>query len=90
MEYFACLLTSVKSNLDKAAVYLSDCRSAGIKVLTPDINRSVMNFDALSADRVLLRLGCSAYGRWIALGRGGCARPRASPRPPGSVARRSG
>ena len=52
VEYFACLLTSVKSNLDKAAVYLSDCRSAGIKVLTPDINRSVMNFDALSADRV--------------------------------------
>jgi DNA polymerase-3 subunit alpha len=52
VEYFACLLTSVKSNLDKAAVYLSDCRSAGIKVLTPDINRSVMNFAALSVDRV--------------------------------------
>ncbi len=52
VEYFACLLTSVKSNLDKAAVYLSDCRSAGIKVLTPDVNRSVMNFDALAGDRV--------------------------------------
>ena len=52
VEYFACLLTSVKSNLDKAAVYLSDCRSAGIKVLTPDINRSVMNFDAIQAERV--------------------------------------
>jgi DNA polymerase-3 subunit alpha len=52
VEYFACLLTSVKSNLDKAAVYLSDCRSAGIKVLTPDINRSVTNFDALAVDRV--------------------------------------
>jgi DNA polymerase-3 subunit alpha len=52
VEYFACLLTSVKSNLDKAAVYLSDCRSAGIKVLTPDINRSIMNFDALAAERV--------------------------------------
>jgi DNA polymerase-3 subunit alpha len=52
VEYFACLLTSVKSNLDKAAVYLSDCRSAGIKVLTPDINRSVLDFDALAADEV--------------------------------------
>ena len=52
VEYFACLLTSVKSNLDKAAVYLSDCRSAGIKVLTPDINRSVMNFDAIEAGGV--------------------------------------
>jgi DNA polymerase III subunit alpha len=52
VEYFACLLTSVKSNLDKAAVYLSDCRTAGIKVLTPDINRSVMDFDAIPADQV--------------------------------------
>ena len=52
VEYFACLLTSVKSNLDKAAVYLSDCRSAGIKVLTPDINRSVLDFDAIPADEV--------------------------------------
>jgi DNA polymerase-3 subunit alpha len=45
-------LTSVKSNLEKAAVYLSDCRSTGIKVLTPDINRSVADFDALPGDRV--------------------------------------
>jgi DNA polymerase III subunit alpha len=44
VEYFACLLSSVKSNLDKAAVYLSDARAAGIKVLTPDVNRSVMDF----------------------------------------------
>ncbi len=48
VEYFACLLTSVKSNLDKAAVYLSDARAMGIKVLTPDINRSVSDFAALS------------------------------------------
>ena len=31
VEYFACMLTSVKSNLDKAAVYLSDARAMGIK-----------------------------------------------------------
>jgi DNA polymerase III subunit alpha len=48
VEYLACLLTSVKSNLDKAAVYLSDARAMGIKVLTPDINRSVMDFAALA------------------------------------------
>ncbi len=47
VEYFACLLTSVKSNLDKAAVYLSDARSMGIKVLTPDVNRSQADFTAL-------------------------------------------
>ena len=29
IEYLACLLTSVKANLDKAAVYLAECRSHG-------------------------------------------------------------
>ena len=29
VEYFACLLSSVKSNLDKAAVYLADARGDG-------------------------------------------------------------
>jgi len=52
VEYLACLLTSVKSNLDKAAVYLSDARSMGIKVLTPDVNRSVIDFAALAPDQV--------------------------------------
>jgi DNA polymerase-3 subunit alpha len=52
VEYMACLLTSVKSNLDKAAVYLSDARSNGVKVLTPDINRSVTDFAALSRAEV--------------------------------------
>lgn len=52
VEYFACLLTSVKANLDKAAVYLADCRGAGIKVLTPDVNRSMTDFDAIPADRL--------------------------------------
>jgi DNA polymerase-3 subunit alpha len=48
VEYIACLLTSVKNNLDKAAIYLSDCRSMGIKVLPPDVNRSMSNFGALA------------------------------------------
>jgi DNA polymerase-3 subunit alpha len=43
----ACLLTSVKTNLDKAAIYLADARSMGIKVLTPDVNRSLMDFAPL-------------------------------------------
>ena len=47
VEYLACLLTSVKSNLDKAATYLADCRSMAIKVLPPDVNRSMSNFGVL-------------------------------------------
>ena len=48
VEYFACLLTSVKSSLEKAAVYIAECRAMGIKVLNPDINRSVTDFAALA------------------------------------------
>jgi len=48
VQYFAALLTSVKSSLEKAAVYIAECRSMGIRVLTPDINRSVTDFAALA------------------------------------------
>jgi DNA polymerase III subunit alpha len=47
VEYFAALLTSVKSNLDKAAVYLNECRQMGVTVLVPDVNVSESNFSAL-------------------------------------------
>ena len=47
VEYLAALLTSVKQNLDKAAVYLSECRQLGIEVLVPDVNVSVSDFIAV-------------------------------------------
>jgi DNA polymerase-3 subunit alpha len=47
VEYLACLLTSVKSNLDKAGIYLNECRQMGIKVLVPDVNRSDMDFTSI-------------------------------------------
>jgi DNA polymerase-3 subunit alpha len=43
-EYLSALLTSVKTNLDKAAVYLAECRNMGIPVLVPDVNRSLSDF----------------------------------------------
>ena len=43
-EYMSALLTSVKNNLDKAAVYLAECRAMGIPVTVADVNRSWMNF----------------------------------------------
>ncbi len=49
VEYMACLLTSVRGNLDRAAVYLADARTMGIKVLIPDVNRSVTDFAAIDA-----------------------------------------
>jgi DNA polymerase-3 subunit alpha len=46
-EYLACLLTSVKHDLEKAAVYLNECRQLGIRVLVPDVNRSDVNFGSI-------------------------------------------
>src|SRR5437764_9713729 len=46
-EYMAALLTSVADNKDKSAVYLSECRRLGIKVLPPDVNESGQRFAAV-------------------------------------------
>jgi len=45
VEYLAALLTSVRSNLDKAAVYLNECRVLDIEVGVPDINVARSNFE---------------------------------------------
>ncbi len=59
VEYLAALLSSVKDDKDKTAVYLSECRTLGIEVRVPDINTSVSQFSALAADRVIV-FGLSA------------------------------
>ena len=46
VQYLAALLTSVKDDKDKTAVYLAECRVMGIKVLVPDVNLSVSDFAA--------------------------------------------
>jgi DNA polymerase-3 subunit alpha len=56
-EYLAALLTSVGDDKDKMAVYLSDCRRLGIKVLPPDVNESELNFAAVGQD---IRFGLGA------------------------------
>ena len=56
-EYMAALLTSVRDDKDKSALYLNECRHMGIKVLPPDINESVANFAAVGTD---IRFGMEA------------------------------
>jgi DNA polymerase-3 subunit alpha len=48
VEYIACLLTSVKGSYDKSAVHLADARASNIEVTTPDINRSMRDFTAVT------------------------------------------
>ena len=43
-QYLAALLTSVKDDKDKTAVYLAECRVQGIEVLVPDINVASSDF----------------------------------------------
>jgi DNA polymerase-3 subunit alpha len=53
----AGLLTSVKDDKDKSAVYLNECRRMGIKVLPPDVNDSDFDFTPRGTD---IRFGLSA------------------------------
>ena len=56
-EYMSALLTSVGDDKDKMAVYLSECRRMGIKVLPPDVNESRGRFAAVGTD---IRFGLGA------------------------------
>jgi len=56
-EYMAALLTSVAGDKDKSALYLSECRRMGIKVLPPDVNASTALFTPVGAD---IRFGMAA------------------------------
>jgi len=56
-EYMAALLTSVRDDKDKSALYLNECRRMGIKVLPPDVNSSIGNFAAVGTD---IRFGMEA------------------------------
>ena len=40
----AATMSSVMSNTAKLAEYISDCRSAGIEIVPPNINRSLTGF----------------------------------------------
>src|SRR5437868_7700528 len=46
VEYLAALLTSVKDDKDRTAVYLGECRARHIQVLVPDVNVSASDFTA--------------------------------------------
>jgi DNA polymerase-3 subunit alpha len=56
-EYMAALLTSVRDDKDKSALYLSECRRMGIKVLPPDVNESNSEYTPRGKD---IRFGLAA------------------------------
>ncbi len=56
-EYMCALMTSVLDRTEKVAFYAADCRSMGIRVLPPDINKSESGF---SVDGDAVRFGLLA------------------------------
>jgi DNA polymerase III subunit alpha len=56
-EFMAALLESVKSDKDKTALYLGECRRMGIQVLPPDVNESEGMFTPVEED---IRYGLAA------------------------------
>ncbi|HEU5455688.1 MAG TPA: DNA polymerase III subunit alpha, partial [Nocardioides sp.] len=56
-EYMAALLTSVKDDKDKMAIYLNECRRMKIQVLPPDVNESQSTFTPVGND---IRFGLTA------------------------------
>ncbi|ADP80482.1 DNA polymerase III subunit alpha [Pseudofrankia inefficax] len=57
-EYMAALLTSVRDDKDKSAIYLNECRRMGIKVLPPDVNISDADYTAHGESEI--RVGLAA------------------------------
>src|SRR5579863_531773 len=56
-EYMAAVLTSVGDDKDRSALYLSECRRMGVKVLPPDVNASAATFTPVGDD---VRFGLAA------------------------------
>jgi DNA polymerase-3 subunit alpha len=56
-EYMAALLTSVRDDKDKSALYLSECRRMRIQVLPPDVNESNSEYTPRGID---IRFGLAA------------------------------
>lgn len=57
VEFMAALISSVKENASKVSLYIQTCRTMGIQILPPDINKSEGDF---SVDKDAIRYGLSA------------------------------
>lgn len=59
-EYMCALLNSVTDRTDKIALYIAECKSLGVKIMPPDINKS---FHGFSIDGGNIRFGLLAVKR---------------------------
>jgi DNA polymerase III subunit alpha len=59
-EYMAALMSIESNNTEKVLLYIGDCRRNGIKILPPDVNESVLDFDVAKTTRDVIRFGLGA------------------------------
>ncbi|NTW05205.1 MAG: DNA polymerase III subunit alpha [Peptococcaceae bacterium] len=57
VEFMTALLTSIRDNTDKVALYIEECRRMCIEVLPPDVNKSMENFSVVGGS---IRFGLAA------------------------------
>ena len=57
--FMAALMTSDQGDLDRLAIEMNECKHMGIKVLSPDVNESFVEF-AVVPDRQEIRFGMAA------------------------------
>ncbi len=57
VEFMTALLTSVRDNTDKVALYIEECRRMCIPVLPPDVNQSMESFSVVGDS---IRFGLAA------------------------------
>ncbi|MDB5179519.1 MAG: dnaE [Candidatus Saccharibacteria bacterium] len=57
--FMAALMTSDQGDLDRLAIEMNECKHMGIKVLSPDVNESFVEF-AVVPDRKEIRFGMAA------------------------------
>ncbi len=55
-EYMAAMMTCLMANMDKLAFYIHECRSHGIRVDGPDVNKSLHTF-SVDGDTIRFGLG---------------------------------
>jgi DNA polymerase III subunit alpha len=56
-EFFAALLSTELSNMDKVTTYINDCKNYDIEVLPPDVNESIWHFNVVGKN---VRFGMGA------------------------------
>ena len=57
--FMAALMTSDQDNIDRLAIEINECKHMGIKVLSPDVNESFVEF-AIVPDKSEIRFGMAA------------------------------